>query len=867
MTQMLLFDRAVGIDLGTTNSEIAMLVPSEREILVYEDRFGRKTVPSAVAWDKDKQSFVVGRPARARRGKDPAPVESIKRRMGQHVQVSVGPHELTPEEISAKILAELRASMTTFLADRANEGVEMRVDRAVITVPAYFDAPQIEATRRAGELAGLGVVGIIQEPTAAAIYHTYKRKIAGGNFLVYDLGGGTFDVSILRCIAGEYQVLAIDGDNLLGGDDFDRRFAEHLRKALVKRGYKLDLDVLHDPADRARFLLLVHLAQEIKESLSTAESVNVSRSSLFEDKEGESVSLDMEITRSEYEATIDDLVESTIECSKRAIEESMRTAGVGAKDIDHVVLVGGSTRVPLVRRKVMDAICSQTKNAEPLADEVDTIVALGAAIHGAQVGGLSIEDQERALRIGFASPLVATSARARVAIRVERTPKPAASLSVAQNGAVLAEAMVLGEDKPARVELTLEGSGDAELSAIVRDEAGEEIGSVPFVLYRGDARPRASALSRASVIAKEIGIEVVRAGRRERRVLMAKGAGLPTETKHTFYTADQSGTVVLRLLQGRMPIKTLAVNVSREVAIGTPVELTLKCDEAMRVEARAVVAGQELWATVTPAEQAKFEQAEVVDELLAEAERSRGSMWGHAGDIFRREVDQLSSSIRETLQTDPAKLSALCARLRRLLDDVGGDAADPLQPPMHLFEAELDSLRRVVYRAQGVLVGLDRDAWEDRIRGIEERAMEAHAALDASAWRRTFNEVQALYETAIQEEFAARRLDDPAYVQMRSNSTARWRTRVERALVDFTPSTSDELRTLQTKERDRLLDGLRTKVALPMTRIESGEVAEPNEVRRLLDQCDAELERIDAAMERLPSLGLVTERGGSSGRA
>ncbi len=133
--------------------------------------------------------------------------------------------------------------MREHLNKQASSGFEARVDRAVITVPAYFDAPQVEATRLAGELAGLEVIGILQEPTAAAIYHTWKNRLGDGNFLVYDLGGGTFDVSILRCLGGEYQVLAIDGDNYLGGDDFDRMYAEWLRKELTKQGYKLDLDV------------------------------------------------------------------------------------------------------------------------------------------------------------------------------------------------------------------------------------------------------------------------------------------------------------------------------------------------------------------------------------------------------------------------------------------------------------------------------------------------------------------------------------------------------------------------------------------------------------------------------------------------
>ncbi len=160
----MIVDRAVGIDLGTTNSEVAVLVPSEREILVYQDRFGRKTIPSAVAWDASKNAFLVGRTARARRGKEHPPVESIKRSMGQAVKVSIGPSSLAPEEVSAKILGELKTSMAAFLAERAGEGVEMPVARAVITVPAYFDAPQVEATRKAGELAGLDVIGILQEP-------------------------------------------------------------------------------------------------------------------------------------------------------------------------------------------------------------------------------------------------------------------------------------------------------------------------------------------------------------------------------------------------------------------------------------------------------------------------------------------------------------------------------------------------------------------------------------------------------------------------------------------------------------------------------------------------------------------------------
>ncbi|HTJ82376.1 MAG TPA: Hsp70 family protein, partial [Polyangiaceae bacterium] len=173
---MIVLDRAAGIDLGTTNSEIAVLSPSEREMFVYADRFDRRTVPSAVAWDPKAGEIVVGRPARARRGKSPPPIESIKRKMGDPSKLEVGPFSLDPAEISAKILSELTRLMRGFMAEKASPGVELAVRRAVVTVPAYFDAPQVEATRRAGELAGLEVLGVLQEPTAAAIHHAFHRK-------------------------------------------------------------------------------------------------------------------------------------------------------------------------------------------------------------------------------------------------------------------------------------------------------------------------------------------------------------------------------------------------------------------------------------------------------------------------------------------------------------------------------------------------------------------------------------------------------------------------------------------------------------------------------------------------------------------
>jgi molecular chaperone DnaK len=363
------------------------------------------------------------------------------------------------------------------------------------------------------------------------------------------------------------------------------------------------------------------------------------------------------------------------------------------------------------------------------------------------------------------------------------------------------------------------------------------------------------------VIAKDISLEVVRAGRRDRRVLISRGTGLPTEVKHRFFTADQSGAVVLRILQNRVPIKTLLLQVPKDLPIGTAVELMVKCDEAMRLEARAVVAGLELWAQVEPSQLARFDQASAVDSLLEEADKTSRSLWGADATVYRREAERLTTGIREVVSTDPDKLSALCQQLRHLVDEFKGDSTEGLSPPWHRFEGELDGLRRLVYRSTGVLMGMDRAGWDARIDDIETRARTAYEAADAVKWRRVYNEVQALYETAHQEEFASMKLDDPAYIHRRFTNVGRYAQRVELALTDFVPSASDDVRALQVAERDRLLTSLKEKVLQPLSRI-SVEAEEAAALRRKLEAFEAEIERVETALERIPAIGLPTERGG-----
>jgi molecular chaperone DnaK len=852
---MPVLDRAVGIDLGTTNSEIAWLPPSERDIVIHADRFGRRTIPSAVAFDSKAGTFVVGHAARSKRGTSDPPVESIKRKMGQKGSVTLGPHVLTPEEVSAKILGELRDRMRETLSPL--KSIETPVTRAVITVPAYFDAPQVEATRRAGEMAGLDVIGILQEPTAAAIYHTWKRRLPDGNFLVYDLGGGTFDVSILRCVGGEYQVLAIDGDNYLGGDDFDRRYAEHLRRTLVEKGYSLDLDVKDNDDDRRRFQRLVHLAQEIKESLSTTDVVHVSKNDVLLDKSGESVSFDADVGRADYEAVIADLVDTTMSCCERALARSREVASIGVGEIDHVILVGGSTRVPLVVRRVTEAFCKP--GSEPLRDDVDTCVALGAAIHAAHVGGTILSNED--VRVKITSPLVAQGQKLRLALTILVAPKGATHLALWEGEHALGEA-ALGKDG-IKIDVPLGESEETNATLAFQTSVGASLAELPLPLHRGDLRPRPTALSRASVVAKDIALEVVRGGKRDKKILLPRGTGLPTQVSHLFFTADQSGAVVLRILQNRLPVKTIAIDVPKDLPVGSPVEIVLRCDESMRLEAQATVGAQQIQAHIEPPPSPAADAGDV-EALLERAEKARRTLWGGLGSEFAREAERLVVGIREVLHTDPDKLVALCERLRHLVEEFHGGVGEQLVPPMARMEATFDTLRRIVYRSSGTLMGMTRIDWDQRIDALYDRALEAHAAADGPTWRRVYNEVQALAETAYQEELARMPLDDPETVRRRATSLA-WRTqRIEQAIGDLVPSASEEVRAMQMAERARIETWLADSVKKPLAAVrEAGDAASLPDVRRSLEQVDAEIDRIEAAVERLPSIGLVTDRGGA----
>lgn len=352
----------VGIDLGTTNSEVAVVREGRVEMIPVSAE--GPILPSVVGVGPAGE-LLVGAEAKNQAILYPErTVRSIKRRMGESGKVLLGEKEYSPQEISAMILARLKQVAESHLGQP--------VGKAVITVPAFFSDAQRQATREAGEIAGLEVVRILNEPTAAALAYE-KRVEFARKVIVYDLGGGTFDVSVANIENGVVEILSSHGNNHLGGDDFDRRIQQRL-ESRVREGWGVDLS-----ENRVALARLQRASEEVKRLLSDRPFGTVSEEFLFE-KDGLPVHLALEISREEYEEMISDYIEETISCVRVALSN----AGVAASGIDEILLVGGSTRTPLVARRLEEEFGRQPRfEVHP-----DLCVAMGAAIQAARIAGL-----------------------------------------------------------------------------------------------------------------------------------------------------------------------------------------------------------------------------------------------------------------------------------------------------------------------------------------------------------------------------------------------------------------------------------------------------------------------------------------------
>ena len=353
--------KIIGIDLGTTNSCVSVMEGGEAKVIANPEGF--RTTPSVVAF-KDGE-IQVGEVARRQAATNPNTVSSIKREMGTSYKVDINGKKYTPQEISAMILQNLKATAEAYLGEKVTE--------AVITVPAYFNDSQRQATKDAGKIAGLEVKRIINEPTAAALAYGLDKKEKEQTILVYDLGGGTFDVSILQLADGTFEVLSTAGNNRLGGDDFDNAVAKYLIEEF-KKAEGVDLSAQRMSAYRVK-----EAAEKAKKELSGITKTDINLPFIGVNANGEPVHMSTSLTRAKFDELTRNLVNSTVD----AVRQALRDAKLTANDLDQVLLVGGSSRIPAVQDLVRRELGKEpNRSINP-----DEVVAMGAAIQGGVLAG------------------------------------------------------------------------------------------------------------------------------------------------------------------------------------------------------------------------------------------------------------------------------------------------------------------------------------------------------------------------------------------------------------------------------------------------------------------------------------------------
>ena len=352
--------KIIGIDLGTTNSAVAVLEGTESKIIANPE--GNRTTPSVVSFTNGE--IIVGDAAKRQAVTNPDTIISIKSKMGTSEKVAANGKEYTPQEISAMILQYLKSYAEEYLGEK--------VSKAVITVPAYFNDAQRQATKDAGKIAGLEVERIVNEPTAAALAYGLDKQDKEEKILVFDLGGGTFDVSILELGDGVFDVLATAGDNKLGGDDFDQKIIDHL-VAEFKKENGIDLS-----NDKMALQRLKDAAEKAKKDLSGVTSTQISLPFITAGESGP-LHLEMTLTRAKF----DDLTRDLVERTKVPVRQALSDAGLSLSEIDEVILVGGSTRIPAV----VEAVKAETGKEPNKSVNPDEVVAMGAAIQGGVITG------------------------------------------------------------------------------------------------------------------------------------------------------------------------------------------------------------------------------------------------------------------------------------------------------------------------------------------------------------------------------------------------------------------------------------------------------------------------------------------------
>ena len=758
--------KTIGIDLGTTNSVIALFDGATSTLRTGRDEQGRQTFPSLVGWNSATGKLVAGRDALALvQSPDSAtlPLASVKRFMGLDRSFPLGPHSLTAPEVSALILRDLARLLERTLADP-----HFLIDQAIITMPAYFNHNQIEATRQAGEQAGFDVVELLHEPTAAAIYYSWVENHGDATYLVYDLGGGTFDVSVIRRRLGDYEVVAVSGDPFLGGDNFDRLLASHLIETGTWKWESDSADVrgLFDPTTpegAAPFARLSRIAEAIKVELTGAASVERFIPQVLQDRDGRTLSLEVGVSRAHFQRLIKDKIDRTIDCCHEALARARERAGIRLSDVDYIVLVGGSSRVPLVREVVQAAFANpglpeRVRCLEPLLHEPDLCVAHGAALRAAGHGtrylfGAAGTAPDLELHLTSPENTRETAYQAAGIVRAGADATLLDGWSVRLRSLVsgLLDEVFLDARGAFSHDLELQPETDNALEWTVCDADGQERARLRTVVrHRQAGRPLGHGVLPTQIITKPLSIEVLTRGRqRVKQVVAPIGATLPDTFRCTCRTTDRSGQIVLPIYEENRVVKHLLIDdMSPSLPVGTPVEVEFAIDTRHTIEVRVRIRaaqGQDErveTATIEPPPPPRRPTRADVDEVRARLDELLEQLTGRHRARVKARAQQLQQDLLEALSYDdePWAIQRL-AELRDLVSQAELARSQELDPPWPRFGQLarhcLDLSAEVANRT-----GRDRDELFQHVHAQERYAEQAYEEHNQALYRECWDNLE-----------------------------------------------------------------------------------------------------------------------------
>lgn len=746
--------KTVGIDLGTTNSVVAIMDETDSRIICYANKNNQRTIPSVVYKDPKKGEIIVGKRAFDRRGLHPEPVVSIKRKMGTEELTRLTDEDVVPEVVSSHILAECKKLMEGQLNEgRKGDDHEYVVDRVVATVPAYFGLNAKEATKKAAERAGLKVEALLQEPTSAAMFYSWKNNIEDANFMVYDLGGGTFDVSIIQKIAGEAFVVGMAGNNFLGGDNFDMKLAWDILEKLKDDNpdYCLDLDTINNPDDRLRFTKLILAAEGAKKELSENDQYFLSRPSLFQDKNGLNVAVDTEVQRECFEKLIEGLVDSTLEQCDIALEQAKAASGIGIEDIDYILLVGGSSKIPLVQQKVKNKYCPpmqpHARCEEPTICEPDMAVGFGAALCAASYGTIFYNDNPN-IAVALDSFALTMSGNVAVSGSVfspEGTNDfEGYTVRIRNEGIGLNhQTTVAQEDQKYlfrfnELPIKKEDADSNELTLL--DRAGAEI--MNFTLKTGKTAPPPPP----SVLSHDIKLDILdpQSLTVKRIVILPKGTVLPAQKEEVRHTNEYTRKrLSLILYEDNSILKSIDLSFETEVAPGTPVAFTLDVSANSVITVVGEVAGHPFSAEILPPKP-KVPTPEECELLKKEFAENITMLPAGKKLLYETKAKNIILNLDEGCRNnEAAKIIEFYGVLHGLNLEIKEMIIDPgLKPPLEEFETLADQC--IELRSLVVHMGKDPGGTEAEILELKQAGQTHYSKKEKERYEKCYERLLSI---------------------------------------------------------------------------------------------------------------------------